>query len=101
LGQHKSTQRKAPHTAEDKAALTADIVELAKRFERYGNPLAVSHRQRVGHWPERAAVSETREPAQNGLPGRKGERLVLSGAASSKCVARRRSTARASASAVA
>jgi hypothetical protein len=28
LGQHRSTQRKASRTAEDEAALTADIVEL-------------------------------------------------------------------------
>jgi len=36
LGQHRSTQRKAPRGAEDEAALTADIVELAKRYGRYG-----------------------------------------------------------------
>ncbi len=35
LGQHRSTQRKAPRAA-DEAALTADIVELAKRYGRYG-----------------------------------------------------------------
>jgi putative transposase len=36
LGQHRSTQRKVPRGAEDEAALTADIVELAKRYGRYG-----------------------------------------------------------------
>lgn len=36
LGQHRSTQRKAPHTPEDEVALTADIVELAKTYGRYG-----------------------------------------------------------------
>jgi putative transposase len=36
LGQHRSTQRKAPRGAEDEAALTTDIVELAKRYGRYG-----------------------------------------------------------------
>ncbi len=36
LGQHRSTQRKAPRGADDEAALTADIVELAKRYGRYG-----------------------------------------------------------------
>ena len=36
LGQHRSTQRKAPRAAEDEAALTADVVELAKRHGRYG-----------------------------------------------------------------
>ena len=36
LGQHRSTQRKASRVAEDEAALTADIVELARRYGRYG-----------------------------------------------------------------
>lgn len=36
LGQHRSTQRKAPRGADDEATLTADIVELAKRYGRYG-----------------------------------------------------------------
>lgn len=34
LGQHRSTQRKAPRGADDEARLTADIVELAKRYGR-------------------------------------------------------------------
>jgi putative transposase len=36
LGQHRSTQRKVARTADDEAALTADIVELARRYGRYG-----------------------------------------------------------------
>lgn len=36
LGQHRSTQRKAPRGADDEARLTADIIELAKRYGRYG-----------------------------------------------------------------
>ena len=36
LGQHRSTQRKAPRTPEDEAALTADIIELARTYGRYG-----------------------------------------------------------------
>jgi putative transposase len=36
LGQHRSTQRKPPRTADDEAALTADIVGLARRYGRYG-----------------------------------------------------------------
>lgn len=35
-GQHRSTQRKPPQPADDEAALTADIIELAKRYGRYG-----------------------------------------------------------------
>jgi transposase InsO family protein len=36
LGQHRSTQRKVPRGAEDEARLTAEIIELAKRYGRYG-----------------------------------------------------------------
>jgi putative transposase len=36
LGQHRSTQRKAPKGRADDAALTADIVELATQYGRYG-----------------------------------------------------------------
>ena len=36
LGQHRSTQRNKPRTRDDEAALTADIVELAKQYGRYG-----------------------------------------------------------------
>ena len=36
LGQHRSTQRKAPRTPDDEAALTADIIELATQYGRYG-----------------------------------------------------------------
>jgi putative transposase len=36
LGQHRSTQRKAPRASDDEAALTTDIVALAKRYGRYG-----------------------------------------------------------------
>jgi putative transposase len=36
LGQHRSTQRKAPRGRADEAALTADIVALATLYGRYG-----------------------------------------------------------------
>jgi putative transposase len=36
LGQHRSTQRKTPITPDDEAALTADIIELARQYGRYG-----------------------------------------------------------------
>jgi len=39
LGQHRSTQRKVPQgRADDAAALTADIIELATQYGRYGYP---------------------------------------------------------------
>lgn len=36
LGQHRSTQRKARHRPDDEAALTADVIELATTYGRYG-----------------------------------------------------------------
>jgi putative transposase len=36
LGQHRSTQRKKSKTADDEAALTADIIAHAKQYGRYG-----------------------------------------------------------------
>ena len=36
LGQHRSTQRRVPEAADDEAALTGAIVELARKYGRYG-----------------------------------------------------------------
>jgi hypothetical protein len=36
LGQHRSVQRRVPRAADDEAALTADITDLAKQYGRYG-----------------------------------------------------------------
>src|SRR5919202_2471071 len=36
LGQHRSTQRKAPRGRDDEGRLTADIIELARQYGRYG-----------------------------------------------------------------
>ncbi|NIP14488.1 MAG: IS3 family transposase, partial [Pseudomonadales bacterium] len=36
LGQHRSTQRKIPRGRDDEERLTADVIELARRYGRYG-----------------------------------------------------------------
>ncbi len=36
LGQHRSTQRKTPRGREDEEYLTADLIELARQYGRYG-----------------------------------------------------------------
>jgi putative transposase len=36
LGQHRSTQRKVPRGREDTERLTADVIELARQYGRYG-----------------------------------------------------------------
>src|SRR5271168_3512164 len=38
LGQHRSTQRKIPRGRNDEERLTADIVDLARQYGRYGYP---------------------------------------------------------------
>ena len=48
LGQHRSTQRKAARTADDEAALTAGIVELARRYGRYGYRRVAALLRRAG-----------------------------------------------------
>lgn len=36
LGQHRSTQRKVPQGRPDEEQLTADLIELARQYGRYG-----------------------------------------------------------------
>ena len=42
LGQHRSTQRRTPSGRDDEERLTADIVELARQYGRYGYRKIVS-----------------------------------------------------------
>ena len=49
LGQHRSTQRKAPGAADDETALTADITALARQYGRYGD-LRVTALLRAEGW---------------------------------------------------
>src|SRR6201992_3682455 len=50
LGQHRSTQRKIPTTPGDEVALTADIIELARQYGRYGYRRITALLRRAG-WP--------------------------------------------------
>ena len=50
LGQHRSTQRKAPRGRADEDALTADIIELASRYGRYGYRRITALLREAG-WP--------------------------------------------------
>jgi hypothetical protein len=36
LGQHRSTQRRVPRGQDDEERLTADIIEVAQQYGRYG-----------------------------------------------------------------
>jgi putative transposase len=55
LGQHRSTQRKAPRGREDAGRLTADVVELARQYGRYGYRKIAALLRQAG-W----SVSDTR-----------------------------------------
>ena len=48
LGQHRSTQRKPPRTPDDEAQLTADVIELAKTYGRYGYQRITALRRQAG-----------------------------------------------------
>jgi len=48
LGQHRSTQRKKPVSSDDEAALTADIIELARQYGRYGYRRITAMLRRAG-----------------------------------------------------
>ena len=52
LGQHRSTQRKAPSMPDDEAALRDEIIALAKLYGRYGYRRIASTgaRQDDGGW---------------------------------------------------
>jgi transposase InsO family protein len=56
LGQHRSTQRNAARTADDEAALTADMVELARRYGRYGYRRIAALLRRAGWQVNRKRV---------------------------------------------
>jgi hypothetical protein len=56
LGQHRSTQRKVARTADDEAALTADIVELARCYGRYGYRRIAALLRRAGWQVNRKRV---------------------------------------------
>jgi putative transposase len=48
LGQHRSTQRKKPVSSDDETALTADIIELARQYGRYGYRRITAMLRRAG-----------------------------------------------------
>jgi hypothetical protein len=50
LGQHRSTQRKRPRGHDDEERLTADIVELARQYGRYGYRKIVALLRSTAGW---------------------------------------------------
>ena len=97
LGQHRSTQRKAPRGRDDEERLTADTIELARRYGRYGHREVAALLREAGWlvnakrveriWkreglkvpprqPKRAAVAHGRLP-HPAAPGAAEPRLVV------------------------
>ena len=50
LGQHRSTQRRVPKGREDEDRLTADIIELARQYGRYGYRKIAELLRSTGGW---------------------------------------------------
>ena len=48
LGQHRSTQRKVPCGRDDEERLTADIIDLARQYGRYGYRRIAEFLRRAG-----------------------------------------------------
>ena len=65
LGQHRSTQRKAPRTPDDEARFTADIIELARRYGRYGHRRITALLRRAGWAVNRKRVERVRGTASD------------------------------------
>ena len=56
LGQHRSTQRKVPTTPDDEAALTAEIIALARQYGRYGYRRVTALLRQAGWWTNHKRV---------------------------------------------
>ena len=79
LGPPRSTQRKAPTTPDDEAALTAAIIALATRYGRYGYRRVTAllrdagwavNRKRIERlWRREGLKVPTRQPKRGGLSG--------------------------------
>src|ERR1700748_4000262 len=87
LGQHRSTQRKVPRGADDEAALTEDIIELARQYGRYGYRRVtallhaagwtVNHKRVERIWRREGLKEPQREPKRGRLGLNEGCRLRL------------------------
>jgi transposase InsO family protein len=73
LGQYRSTQRKVARTADDEAALTADIVELARRYGRYGYRRIAALLRRAGWQVNRKRIERIWRREGLKVPARQAE----------------------------
>ena len=73
LGQHRSTQRRAPQGRDDEDRLVADMIELTRQYGRYGYRRVAALLRDAG-WPP------LRRLLCNRLPGSGNTRLLLTSA---------------------
>jgi putative transposase len=69
LGQHRSTQRKVPRGRDDEERLTADTIEFARQYGRYGYRKIAGLLAQAG-W----LVNDKRLPARYVRPYSKGQK---------------------------
>jgi putative transposase len=74
LGQRRSTQRKLARTADDEAGLTADLVELARRYGRYGYRRIAALLRQAGWQVNRKRVERIRRREGLKVPARQPKR---------------------------
>ncbi len=74
LGQHRSTQRKVAGAADDEAALTAAIVELARQYGRYGYRRVTALLRAEGWWVNHKRVERIWRCEGLRVPGRQPKR---------------------------
>jgi putative transposase len=77
LDQYRSTQRKAPRTPDDEAALTADMIELARQYGRYGYRRITGMLRRAGWSVNKKRVERLWRREGLKVPGRQPKRSRL------------------------
>jgi transposase InsO family protein len=77
LGQHRSTQRKAPRGRDDEERLTADIIEFARRYGRYGYRKVAALLREAGWLVNAKRVERIWKREGLEVPPRQPKRLVV------------------------
>ena len=72
LGQHRSTQRKVPRGRDDEERLTADIIELARQYGRYGYRKIAGLLRQAGWLINDKRPLLVADPFHHGIRGRGG-----------------------------
>jgi putative transposase len=77
IGQHRTTQRTQAKTADDETALTADIIELARQYGRYGYRRITALLHQAGWAVNKKSVARIRRIEGLKVPQRQPKRSRL------------------------